>query len=319
MSGAKKNGGKRPRLSKETRFAISLPERAVRQVLGAAGHTARELTHVLVPPAVRGTRFWSAAIERSLAILAQTVGNVRAPGAEAPPIDVARQAVGSVVDTAALLVFHFSPLWILAIVNDVAKGSREYLDEVVQELRARGVLDENVKIDGVDQLLTVLERTSAKLHADVDLPPLSVEELRKSVDGIRSALAEAPREKVAAEADALARELKETSRAEGRTLREVSNAVAVEVASRARFAGKAAKVGLDVASRLFVERGWKPYVEQLREVRRIGFGRYLADAAAPIAAALTVNFDPRTATLTEKLVSGEMWNAALARLRKEGP
>jgi hypothetical protein len=299
-------------------FAISIPERTVRSVLGTVGHTARELTHVLVPPAVRGTRFWNAAIERSLKILAEGVGRVPAKDPNEIRVDVARQAVGSVVDTAALLVFQVSPLWLLAVVYDVAKGSRRYLDEVVVELRARGALDPNVKIDGVDQLLTILERTAGELQSDVDRPPLSVEDLRSSVAEIRRAIETAPTGEIAADAGKVALELEETSAREGRTLREVSNAITVGAIAKARFAGRAAAAGVDVAKRNFVERGWRPYLEQLREVRKLGFYRYLANAAAPLQDALAANFDPRTDTLTAQLVSGRLWRDALARLQERG-
>jgi hypothetical protein len=297
-------------------FAISLPERTVRSVLGTAGHTAREITHVVVPPAVRKTKFWNAAIERSLKILAEGVGHVRAEDPDAPPDDIARMAVGSVVDTAALVVFQFSPLWFLAIVNDVAKGSREYLDEVVYELRAQGALDKNVKIEGVDHLLSVLERTSGRLQTDVDKPPLSVDQLRSSVDELRNAFADVKIPEIAAGARELETELKITARKEGLTLREVSNAIALELASHARLARVAAKTSLDVAKRKFREGAWKPYIQQLRRVQKLGFAKYLAGAAAPLAEAMNTNFNPGTDTVTAQLVSGRLWKSAMETLRK---
>lgn len=311
-------GGQRRRSArKRPAFLLSLPERAVRQVLGTAGHAARTLTHVVVPPAIRGTRFWNSAVERSLRILAEGVGHVESGGAlRGSEVDVARQAVGSVVDTAALLVFHVSPLWVLAIVNDVAKGSRQYLDEVLEELRARGALERGVRIEGVDHLLSILERTSDRLQSDVDRPPLSVEELRRSVEAVRNALDNGSRDEIEADARALADELETASRVSGGTVREVSNAVAVSLASRAKLAGRAAKAGVDVAARAVVVKGWLPYVEQLRRVRDRGFARYLAEAAAPLGAAFTTNFDPATDTLTEKLFTGETWARALDLLRR---
>ncbi|HKE00557.1 MAG TPA: zf-TFIIB domain-containing protein [Planctomycetota bacterium] len=299
-------------------FALSLPERSVRALLGTAGATARELTHVLVPPALRQTRFWSAAIERSLKLLAEGVGRVPGKKADAP-VDVARMAVGSVVDTAALVFLQFSPLWLLAVVHDVAKGSRAYLDEVVGELKQKGLLAHDEQVEGVDHLLGVLERTSGRLQADVDLPPLSLPDLRASVEGIREAVKTRGAAEIEKEAKAVAVELERTSKAEGRSVLEVSNAVALSLADHARRAGRTARIGVDVAARLFVERGWKPYLEQLDEVRRIGFARYLADAVGPIGEGIARSFDPSSGTVTEGLVSGKLWRQAVEILRKRKP
>jgi hypothetical protein len=298
-------------------FALSIPERAVRSVLGTAGATAREVTHVVVPPALRRTRFWNAAVERSLGILAEGVGNVKTKKKGAGDVDVARMAVGSIVDTAALVVFQVSPLWLLAVVHDVASGSRNYLDEVVRELREKGALAKDVNIDNVDHLLKVLESTSGELQSDVDRPPLSVDELKKSVVRIRGAMSERPGSEVTEEAVRFARELEATSKAEGRSLREVSNAMAVGMATSARIAGKAAVAGVDVAARLFVEKGWNPWRDQLEAVRRMGFGRYLAHAAMPMARAIMTNFDPDTDTVTAQLLTGRLWKGALAKLNRK--
>jgi hypothetical protein len=299
-------------------FALSLPERAVRTLLGSAGAAAREISSVLVPPAVRQTRFWSSAVDRSLKLLAEGIGRVPAKDADSATVDVARMAVGSVVDTAALLLLHVSPLWLLAVVHDLAKGSRRYLDEVVLDLKARGILSKDESVEGVDQLLSVLERTSRQLHADVDLPPLSVAELRRSAERIRESIApedaaEAP-PPIPPDAARLAAELEDASRREGRSLQEISSAVVVGAMSGARLAGHAARSGVDVAGRLLVERGWKPYLEQLRVVRRVGFSRYLAAAAKPIAAGVARSFDPASDTLTAQLVSGRLWRQAIELL-----
>lgn len=299
-------------------FALSIPERAIRSLVGTAGATARELTHVLVPPVVRGTRFWNAAIERSLKILSEGVGNVKSRSAAPQEVDVARMAVGSVVDTAALVVFHVSPLWLLAAVHDVAKGSRRYLDEVVEELKDRGALAREEHIEGIDHLLTVLEKTSGELQSDVDLPPLSVKDLRASLERVRETVVSSPEGEAQAKARDLARELEAVSKREGRSLREISNAISVRAVSGAKLAGVAAVAGVDVARRILVEEGWRPYFEQLAAVRRQGFSQYLADAARPIAEAVEHNFNPQTDTLTAQLVSGRLWKRALSTLRGPG-
>lgn len=296
-------------------FALSLPERAVRSVIGTAGATAREITHVIIPPALRHTRFWNAAVERSFKILAEGVGNVKSTKKGAVPPDVARMAVGSVVDTAALVVFQISPLWLLAVVTDVASGSRQYLDEVVLELREKGALEKDVNIHNIDHLLTVLEDTAGELQGDVDRPPLSVGELRASVERIRESIVKIPEGEREREAARFAAELHEISKKEGRTLRELSNAIALRMASSARLAGLAAVASVDVGARLFVEKGWRPYSMQLRSIGRLGYGRYLAHVAKPIGDAIVKNFDPHTETLTAQLLTGRLWHDALDHLR----
>ena len=302
-----------------TLFALSIPERAVRSILGTAGAAAREITHVLIPPALRRTRIWSAAIERTLKILAEGVGHVPSQEKEGKQVDVARMAVGSVVDTTALVLFQLSPLWLLAVVYDVAKGSRTYLDEVVREMKDRRLLAKQARVTSVDQLLAALERTSGELQADVDLPPLSAAELRKSVARIRESIAARPKKEVEAAARELASELEETSRKEGRTRKEISDAVVLGAATRAQFAKAAAKASVDVAARLLVERGWKPYVEQLRAVREEGFAHYLAAASKPIAEGVAKTFDPKTDTVTAQLVSGRLWRRAMEMLQRVKP
>ncbi len=312
------------RAAREAFYLFSLPERSLRSVLGTVGATTRELTHVLVPPLLRRTRLWQSAVERSLRILAEGVGRVQGGSPDATSNEFARLAVGSVVDTAALVVFHVSPLWILAAVSDVAQGSRRYLDEVVRELKARGALSREENVEGIDQLLAVLERTSSGLHADVDKPPLSVPELRRTVARVREDLgrSEESRTGLQKEAREIAAELEEVSEREGRSIAEVSNAVAIGAVSSARMAGRAAAAGLDVATRIVVEQGWRPYRAQLAAVKEIGYARYVGRTARPIARAIAANFDPREDTVTAQILSGRLWRRAITILRerrRKGP
>ena len=51
-----------------------------------------------------------------------------------------RKAGGNVVELGSILAFGFSPLWLLAGAADVTRGTRVYLDALVGELKAAGVL-----------------------------------------------------------------------------------------------------------------------------------------------------------------------------------
>ena len=51
-----------------------------------------------------------------------------------------RKAAGNVVELGSILAFGFSPLWLLAGAADVTRGTRVYLDALVAELKAAGVI-----------------------------------------------------------------------------------------------------------------------------------------------------------------------------------
>ena len=59
-------------------------------------------------------------------------------------------------------------------------GSRVYLTALEDELKAAGVIDEDVDAHSVDELLGVLEGTSGGTARLVDIPPLELKELRSS-------------------------------------------------------------------------------------------------------------------------------------------
>ena len=55
-----------------------------------------------------------------------------------------------------------------------------YLTALEDELKAAGVIDEDVDAHSVDELLGVLEGTSGGTARLVDIPPLELKELRSS-------------------------------------------------------------------------------------------------------------------------------------------
>ena len=61
-----------------------------------------------------------------------------------PAIDdfVARKTVGNFVEMAGLATLHVSPMMLLAVVSDIAYGSQTYLNEITEELKREGVIDE---------------------------------------------------------------------------------------------------------------------------------------------------------------------------------
>jgi len=56
----------------------------------------------------------------------------------------------------ALATLHISPLTLLAIVSDLAYGSKVYLEELAVELKRDGVIDESSTIHSASDLLSAV-------------------------------------------------------------------------------------------------------------------------------------------------------------------
>jgi hypothetical protein len=267
------------------RLYLSLPERLLRTLAALLGGAVHETAQLLLPRIVRRSRFYDATAKNLLRITVEVVGGVEAgEPAELPAGELAiRKGAGNVVELGSIAAFGFSPLWLLAGASDILRGSRTYLASLVEELKAAGVLAEDVEVGSVDELLGVLERGAGRSATLVDVPPVELAELRRSLAELaaeREALPTA--EELASAYDGL----KRAARREGRPLLEVSTGIGLA------FALSAGKLGRE---HLVV-----PYREDWQPVRREGFAAYARRVAQPYRRAVEAHLDPDRPTHTER-------------------
>src|SRR5207247_3742473 len=62
---------------------------------------------------------------------------------------------------------------------------RHLIPEMADALKAQGLLEQDAQFTSVDQMLDGLERTSSRLAATINAPPLDVAGLRREWDAIR--------------------------------------------------------------------------------------------------------------------------------------
>jgi hypothetical protein len=269
-------------------YALSLPERLVRMVAAALGGTVHETVELVLPRFARRSRLYEATAKNLLRITVELVGGVaRAsdPGEVEPdPGRLAvRKTAGNVVELGSIAAFGFSPLWLLAAAADVTHGSRVYLDVFTRELQRSGVLPPDVTFSTVDELLAALEGASGTSARLVDIPPLEVEALRRSLADLRADAAGIPTPAALAAAfDGLVA----TASRERRSLLEVSVGVGLAFFNAARKVGR--------------QHVLDPYTEDLRPIRDEGFAGYATRVSRPYAEAVTRHWDPETRTLTER-------------------
>jgi hypothetical protein len=269
-------------------FVISLPERIVRSAVAVLGGAVHETAALALPRLVRRSRLYEATAKNLLRVAVELVGGVEAaPTSEPTPAgEVAvRKGAGNVIELGSIAAFGFSPLWLLAAASDIAHGSRTYLQALVAELKAGGLIGEDVEVGSVDELLGALERGTGRAARLVDIPPLELAELRRSIAELRQDARSLP---TPDELDAVFEGLRRTAEREQRPLLEVSVGVGLAFLTSARKIGGAHVVA--------------PYREDWRPVRSEGFAAYARRVARPYAAAAEGHLDPARSTYTERLL-----------------
>jgi len=270
-------------------FLASLPERAVRSVFALVGGSVHETAELLLPRLVRRSRLYEATAKNLLRVSIELVGGVEAPPGVADEYEpdatrlAVRKTAGNVVELGSIAAFGFSPLWLLAAGADVTHGSRVYLDAFVRELKVVGVLAEEAHLRTVDELLVALEGSTGTTARLIDIPPLEIAALKRSLADLRADASGLPSPK---EMSALFDGLRTEAVRERSSLLEVSTGVGIAFFNSARHIGR--------------QHVLDPYGEDLKPLRDEGFAPYAGRVAKPYGAAIVRHFDPERATLTER-------------------
>ena len=268
-------------------YAVSLPERALRALIGALAGLVHESAQVLLPRFVRRSRLYEATAKNALRIAIEAVGPVEPQ--EPPQVSAQeitkRKAAGNVVELGSIAAFGFSPLWLLAAASDVVHGSRVYLASFVDELKRAGVLAEEREIGSVDELLEALENASGRTARLIDVPPLELAELRSTLGELRRDASGLPGP---GELASLYRGLRAEAARERGTLLEVSVGMGLAFLLSAKTIAN--------------EHLAVPYREDWAPLRHEGFATYARRVAGPYARAVGGHFDPQRPSWTERLL-----------------
>jgi hypothetical protein len=261
----------------------------VRIAAATLGGTLHETFELTLPRVVRGSRFYEATAKNLLRVVIELLGGVEDSPTKDPEsgaMEIAkRKGAGNIVELGSIAAFGFSPLWLLAGAADVTRGSRVYLNELTRELKAAGVIDEDVDAGSVDELLEALERTSGGTARIIDLPPLELQQLRESLAELRSQPDSLP---TADEQAALYAGLRRTADAEGRTLLDVSTGIGMAF--------------LIAARRVSAAHITAPYREDWQPVRDEGFAAYARRVSEPYRRAVAGHVDTDKPSRTERVL-----------------
>ena len=292
-------------------YLLSLPERFVRSALGLGAGAAREVGEVVLPDAVRHSQLYKNLVDATLRFVIERIGGVEGvygKGDALPEDFLARRSAGNAIEVVGVVAFSASPVWVLAALADVCGAGRQLIPEMADALKEQGLLDEDAQFTSVDQMLDGLERTSSRLAATINTPPLDIAGLRREWDGIRT---EAGRIQPASlpTADtirAMWTDLKDESVRQNRSVFETSSMMAVAAVrafpDRARWLYASARAGAARTGEIVAVALLDHYSQTLAEIRRTGYAAFATRQFAPYVRAARDHFSPGKKTLTERLL-----------------
>ena len=167
-------------------YLLSLPERGLRSLAAVAGGTTLLLTETLLPEAALNSTLFRVTIGDLQQFLVERVAGMEDTALRGLPRRqmnddyFPRKMAGSVIETAGLFWYRFSPIWVFAIAGDAAAGSQVFLQRLVVQLKTNGVLAEEAHPTSLADVLSAVQAASSSSANAMNLPPLSEAELKET-------------------------------------------------------------------------------------------------------------------------------------------
>ena len=298
-------------------YLLSVPERLARSVLGLGAGVAREVGEVALPDGIRRSQLYQNLVDATLRYLIEQVGGVKGvynDDETLPANFLARRTAGNAVEVLGIVAFRASPVWILAALADLCGMGRHLIPEMADALKAQGLLEKDAQFDTVDQMLDGLERTSSRLAATINTPPLDVAGLRNEWAAIRDEVRGLPAATLPS-VDTISNlwaQLKAESARQDRSIFETSSLMAISAAHAlpggARWLSASARAGAARTGRIFAAALLDHYRRTLSEIQQVGYLAYAGRQFRPYARAAVGQFSSKRRTLTQHVLEKLRFN-----------
>jgi len=292
-------------------YLLSVPERIVRSALGLGAGAMREVGEVALPPAIRRSQLYQNLVDATLRFLIEQVGGVEgvySSGDALPDNFLARRTAGNAVEVLGVVAFRASPVWVLAALADLCGAGRQLIPEIAGALKAEHLLDEDTEFTSVDQMLDGLEKTSSRLAATINTPPLDIPGLRREWEAVRHE-ARGLHPVGLPSRDTISQvwsELKAESARQERSVFETSSMMALATVrafpDRVRWLYSSARVGATRGGEILGTALLEHYRGTLNDMKETGYLEFAARQCGPYVRAAVGQFSPARRTLTQRLL-----------------
>ncbi len=269
-------------------YLPSLPERTLRATAALLGGAVYQTSTVLLPAALRKTKFYQSTVDRLLRIVIELVGDVHGVYTDQTTSAeelLVRKTAGNVIEIAAIAAVGWSPIWFLAAASDLIGGTKTYLSALTDDLKAQKIIATDAQFTTFDELMGALESGSGVLADAIDVLPLQLDQLQQNWQALRQQVDKLPD---ATQLASLFGDLQQAATVEGRSLLELSSIVALSL--------------LRVGAKFGQEHVLDYYRAALAIIFHEGLPSYLLRVSAPYRDRAINHFDPQTSTYTERLI-----------------
>jgi hypothetical protein len=284
----------------------------------------KEFTEVFLPGSFRRTKLYRSLVDTTLRFVIEGIGRARPhPDADSalPPDFVLRRYTANSIEVLGILLFRFSPVWVLAALSDLSGAGRVLTREISNNLQADGLLEKGIDFGNIEQILDGLEKTSGRLVDGLNIPPLDIDGLRREWEAVKL---EASRIPVAylpspAKLSTVWNQLKREAVRQGCSIFQLSSLMALSAVkgfpSRALWLSQCLTLAATRTGKVFGLAIFEDYTSSFKEIKRAGYMRYWVRELTPYLQAAANDFSPRHLSSTEQMIAWCLERANFTRKR----
>ena len=301
-------------------YFLSLPERFIRSAAAITGGTSLlivvgvaidtisqiESEGYVLPDLVTESTTYKVIIGDMQRFLITRLAQLESPGStEIEPMSddyIYHKMAGNVLELASFMAVRFSPVWVFAIVSDIAGGSSHYFERLVQQLKDMEIINQDAQSNNVQELLESIQTAASTSARAIDRPPLSQAELDIVVGKLQSdysSLAKSGLD-LLPRAERIQDQMGPVSDEEGVSIDHLSDVMTLQASNLGKTSLNTALAVGKTTGELIDEQILDSYNQTLDTITKVGLTKYTTDNLEPFVRSAINHLDPGRETWTER-------------------
>ncbi len=294
-------------MKKNKRYLLSLPERSLRFMTSVATSITSLLAKTVLPKPIQKSTLYQMTFGLLQNYLIEHVAEIPLEKNEGHSSNdyLYKKTAGSVIEGIGLLTFHYSPVWLLAMISDIAGGSQVYLRYLIKSLKQEGIITTNQEFTSIDSLLSHIQNISENSAKFLDQPPIRKEEFLGIFSQLKNIYQENPKflMNFFHKLEKVHHDLQGLSNASQVSFEKLTGAITMDLIKTLgektlNFSRVSSKTSMEIFNVYFIG----SYEETLEEIINIGPSKYLGSHMNPFISQLKKHFKKEKITTTEKII-----------------